>query len=868
MSNKYRPAEIEQQAQTYWETHQRFVIDEDPNKEKFYALAMFPYPSGKLHMGHARVYTITDLLARFYRMCGKQVLHPIGWDAFGLPAENAAIEKGDHPAAWTYSNIDHMRKQLKRLGYSYDWRREFATCDPSYYKWEQWLFTEFFKRGLAYRKESWVNWDPVDQTVLANEQVENGRGWRSGALVERKKMMQWNLRITAYADELLNDLQTLNWPANIIAMQTNWIGKSVGALIDFALNGRNDTLRVFTTRPDTIMGATFMAIAADHPLMDELCADNAELNAFAAKCRTPHEPNVELPKKGMPTGLSVTHPLSGDELPVWVANFVLMEYGTGAIMSVPAHDQRDWEFATTYKLPIKQVIAPLNGECDTSQAAYSPQGICMNSGKYDGLDFASASKAIIADLQGKGSGKQHVNWRLRDWGVSRQRYWGAPIPIIHCPDCGEVPVPLQDLPVELPQDVVLDGKGSALAAHSDFVDTNCPQCGTAAKRDTDTFDTFFESSWYQSRFASYDCDQAMLDNRASYWCPVDQYVGGIEHAILHLLYARFFHKVMRDLLRDDQANPILTSDEPFANLLAQGMVLAPVYLRQDGAHKVYANEQELKLGRDERGIYGLHKDSGERFDCVGVGKMSKSKRNGVDPERVITKYGADTVRLYMLFTAPPEQTLEWSEHGVVGMHRFLNRFWNLCQSYIASPNSKLETPLQPDLLNPAQRELWRKSNKTIQKVYDDIYRRRAFNTAIAAIMELTNSLHKFDGQGNSSTFDHTLGRLVIMHLVCLLAPFTPHICHSLWQQLGQDGDLLDHPFPQADQAACKEDTLTMVVQINGRLRARLAIAAGASKEEMEQAALSDPKIITHLGKATPAKIIVVPGKLVNLVVKG
>jgi len=870
MSSDYQPTQIEEQAQADWRDNHRFDINENPNKEKYYALAMFPYPSGRLHIGHARVYTITDLLARFHRMCGKQVLHPIGWDAFGLPAENAAIDQGVHPASWTYSNIKHMRTQLKRLGYSYDWRREFATCDPKYYKWEQWLFTELFKRGLAYRKESWVNWDPVDQTVLANEQVENGRGWRSGALVERKKLEQWCVRITAYAEELLEELQHLNWPANIIAMQTNWIGKSIGAQIDFPLKGREDSLRVFTTRPDTIMGATYMAIAADHPLMDDLCASNPELNNFAARCRAPCDPDAEPPKEGMPTGLIAVNPLNGEELAVWVANFVLMEYGTGAIMSVPAHDQRDWEFAAAYKLPVKQVITPLDDgeDCDISKEAYNRRGLCINSGKYDGMDFSTATAVIVQDLKDKGMGGEHTNWRLRDWGVSRQRYWGAPIPIIHCDDCGQVPVPEADLPVELPQNVVLDGRGSPLANHPEFVNVACPQCGKAARRDTDTFDTFFESSWYQSRFASFDCDSAMLDARARYWGQVDQYVGGIEHAILHLLYARFFHKVMRDLLRDQNNKPILTDSEPFASLLAQGMVLAPIYQRQEGAHSHYTNQLELVLDRDEQGAFGLHRKTGQRYEYIGMGKMSKSKSNGVDPERVVEQYGADTLRLFMLFTSPPEQSLEWSESGVIGMQRFLKRLWNLSLNFTAKSATTLPDPLPLNSLAPHQRQLWRKTNQTLAKVYDDIQRRHAFNTAIAAIMELSNSLRNFGTQDDQGGLDYPLARRVVELMLCMLAPFTPHICHVLWQKLGNQGDLLDHPFPRADQNACDEEAITLVVQINGKLRAKIEMAPDADRETLKAVALTHPKVVEQLAGRAPIREIVVPGKLVNLVVKG
>jgi leucyl-tRNA synthetase len=817
--SQYQPQSLEAAIQQVWQEQKVFEVKEDPSKEKYYCLSMFPYPSGRLHMGHVRNYTIGDVISRYQRMQGKNVLQPMGFDAFGLPAENAAMQNKVAPAAWTYSNMDYMRNQLQQLGLGYDWSRELATCSPDYYRWEQWLFTKLYEKGLVYRKLSVVNWDPVDQTVLANEQVIDGKGWRSGAPVERKEIAQWFLKITDYADELLNDLDKLDgWPEQVKTMQRNWIGKSTGMEIEFPIEGQKDTLKVYTTRPDTVMGVSYVAVAADHPLAKQASVMNEPLAQFIEECShiSTAEADMEtMEKKGVDTGLRVRHPITDEIVPVWAANFVLMGYGTGAVMAVPAHDQRDYEFANKYGLAIKPVIRPADADSvDVSEQAYTERGVLFNSAELDGLDFDGAMDKLAELLGAKGLGRKQTNFRLRDWGISRQRYWGCPIPMIYCADCGPVPVPEQDLPVRLPEDVVPDGAGSPLAKLDSFQNCTCPKCGGAAKRESDTFDTFFESSWYYARYACPDNDQAMLDERANYWLPVDQYIGGIEHAILHLLYARFFHKLMRDA-------GLVNSDEPFKNLLTQGMVL------MDGA------------------------------------KMSKSKGNTVDPQGLIEKYGADTVRLFIMFAAPPEQSLEWSDSGVEGAHRFLNRVWRLVQQYVEA--GLVKACRSNDGLDKAQKELRLKVHETLQKVSDDIGRRLQFNTAIAACMELLNQLAKFEDNSEQ-------GRAVMQEalelLVLMLSPMVPHITQVLWQQLGQPGLVLDVSWPNVDEAALVKDEVELMVQVNGKLRGKISVAKDADKDSILAAAKAEESVAKFVEGKELVKEILVPGRLVNLVVKG
>ncbi len=816
MDVTYNPDVVEKEAREYWENERCFEVDEDPDKEKFYSLTMFPYPSGQLHMGHVRVFTINDVIARYQRMQGKHVLQPIGWDAFGMPAENAAIKRGIPPAKWTYQNIEDMRGQFKRLGYGYDWSREVTTCKPEYYRWEQWLFTKLFEKGLVYRKNSIVNWDPVDQTVLANEQVIDGRGWRSDALVERREIPQWFMKITAYADELLDNLDRLDgWPESVKTMQRNWIGRSEGIELSFDVQGEDEQLSVYTTRPDTLMGVTYMAVAAEHPLAQKAAATQPDVAAFIEDCKKMQAAEAVLEtmeKRGMPLGISAIHPISGEEVPLWVANFVLMGYGTGAVMAVPGHDHRDWEFASKYGLPITQVITPADGSSiDVSEGAYVEYGLSVNSGDIDGMTFEQSFAAIADKFEAEGRGKRTVNYRLRDWGVSRQRYWGTPIPIIYCDDCGAQTVPEDQLPVVLPEDVEFTGVGSPLKSMPEFYETECPKCGKPAKRETDTFDTFVESSWYFSRYACPDSDEAMLDDRESYWMPVDQYTGGIEHAILHLLYARFFQKLLRDF-------GLSAVDEPFTNLLTQGMVL------KDGA------------------------------------KMSKAKGNTVDPQALIERFGADTVRLFMMFAAPPEQSLEWSDEGVQGASRFMKRFWSAVQNYSAEGSAPA---LDIDALDDGQRDLRRKTHQTIAKVSDDIGRRYTFNTAIAAAMELLNAVNRFE--------DCTVqGRAVqgeaLEAVVLLLSPITPHICHALWHVLGHETALVDVRWPAFDESALQQDMIEIVVQVNGKLRGRIKVATDTDKDVVAELALADENVQRFIAGKEVRKTIVVPGRLVNVVV--
>jgi leucyl-tRNA synthetase len=865
MDAQYKPHDIERDAQQFWTKHQCFKAVEDANREKFYCLSMFPYPSGKLHMGHVRNYTIGDVVSRFQRMQGKNVLQPMGWDAFGMPAENAAIKNQVPPAEWTHQNIDYMRDQLKALGFAYDWDREFATCDSDYYRWEQWFFTKLVEKGLVYKKMSTVNWDPVDQTVLANEQVIDGCGWRSGAPVERKEIPLWFLKITDYADELLADLDHVDWPEQVKTMQRNWIGKSKGVELAFDVTGHDDVepLRVYTTRPDTLMGVTYVAVAAGHPLAKAAAEHNPALAAFNAECAhggTSEAEMATMEKKGMDTGYLAVHPLTGRQVPIYVANFVLMEYGTGAVMAVPAHDQRDWEFATKYELPIEPVIATEDGLApDISAAAHDEHGVLINSGEFDGLDFQAAFDAIAAKLAEQGHGEVKTNFRLRDWGVARQRYWGAPIPVKYGPEGQTVPLTDDELPVSLPTEVTVDASGSPLKKMPEFSDL-----GDGWVRETDTFDTFMESSWYYARFCCADNHEAMLDERANYWLPVDLYIGGIEHAILHLLYARFFHKLMRDF-------GLVESDEPFKRLLTQGMVIAETYYRPTAnGGKDWFNPADVEVKRDDKGrpVSAVLIEDGEPVEMGGIEKMSKSKNNGVDPQAMIDRFGADTVRLFMMFAAPPEQSLEWSDTGVEGAHRFLKRLWRL-----VAEHANAGTPGDVDLsagtteLTDEQRELRRKTHETIKKASDDIGRRTTFNTAIAAVMELTNAIGRFQNEGEAaSPLDLAIAREAVEACVLLLAPITPHACHGLWAELGHDAPVIDAGWPVFDESALARDTLELVVQVNGKLRARLEVPADADKAAIEAQAMAAENVQRHLEDKTVRKVIVVPGKLVNIVV--
>ena len=865
MDDFYDPKGVEQAAQRFWEEHGSFEVTEDSSSEKYYCLCMFPYPSGKLHMGHVRNYTIGDVLSRYQRMQGKNVLQPMGWDAFGLPAENAAMANSVPPAQWTYDNIDYMRRQLKSLGFGIDWSRELATCQPEYYKWNQWLFLRMLEKGIAYQKTGTVNWDPVDQTVLANEQVIDGKGWRTGAVVEKREIPMYYLKITDYAEELLGDLDELpGWPERVKTMQANWIGKSYGVRFAFPyeLDGKQEQLWVFTTRVDTIMGVTFCAVAAEHPLAEHAAKDNPELAAFVDECKRGSVMEADLAtigKKGMPTGIFVTHPLNGEQVEVWVGNYVLMGYGEGAVMAVPAHDERDFEFAKKYGLEIRQVIEVPGKEysLDAWQEWYADKqsGRCVNSDKYDGLDYEAAVDAIAADLAAKDLGEKQVQWRLRDWGISRQRYWGCPIPIIHCDQCGSVPVPDDQLPVVLPEDCVPDGSGNPLNKRDEFLNCACPRCGGAARRETDTMDTFVDSSWYYSRYCSADNGSAMVDERVKYWMPVDQYIGGIEHAILHLLYSRFWTTVMRDL-------GLVDFDEPFTNLLTQGMVLNEVFYRHpEGGRREYFNPADVEIQVDDKGqrTGAILKSDGQPVVSDGIGTMSKSKNNGVDPQSLIEQYGADTARLFMMFAAPPEQTLEWSDAGVEGAFRFLKRFWKLAAMHVAKGPAQ---PLDKDTLSDDQRALRNQVHTTIAKVSDDIGRRFTFNTAIAAVMELVNTLYKWED-------DSPQGRAVMQEaleaMVLLLSPIVPHAAHAVWRELGNPDAVVDRPWPEVDQEALTVDTIDLVVQVNGKLRGKITVATDADQKSIETAALDDPNAQRFTEGKTVRKVIVVPGRLVNIV---
>ncbi|MCF6250530.1 MAG: leucine--tRNA ligase [Methylococcaceae bacterium] len=816
MEENYKPLAIEQAVQDSWEDSGVFNVTEDAEKEKYYCLSMFPYPSGKLHMGHVRNYTIGDVISRFQRMQGKNVMQPMGWDAFGLPAENAAMQNNVHPADWTYSNIDYMRDQLKQLGFGYDWDRELATCDPEYYRWEQWFFLRLLEKDLVYKKTSPVNWCPNDKTVLANEQVIDGCCWRCDTKVEKKEISQWFVKITAYADELLQDLEKLEgWPEQVKTMQANWIGRSEGVEMDFSVSG-TEPIRIYTTRPDTLMGVTYLAVAAEHPVAMEAAKGNAEISAFLEDCKvmeTSEAAMETMEKRGVNSGVKAIHPITGEEVPVWIANFVLMGYGTGAVMSVPAHDQRDYEFANKYGIAIKQVIFSAEGkDDDISEQAYTVKGVLKNSVEFDGLSSADAFNAIAEKLEADKKGERKTNFRLRDWGVSRQRYWGAPVPVIYCDDCGTVPVPDADLPVELPkEDVVLDGSQSPLAAHPTFPHADCPKCGKAAKRETDTFDTFMESSWYFARYAG-KSNNSMLAESAKYWLPVDHYIGGIEHAILHLLYARFYTKLLRD-------EGLLTCDEPFKRLLTQGMVL------KDGA------------------------------------KMSKSKGNTVDPQGLIAKYGADTVRMFVMFAAPPEQSLEWSDSGVEGAYRFMKRLWR--QVYLHVDNAQAVPVLDKDSLTDGQKSIRRQLHLALKKATDDYGRRYTFNTVIAANMELVNTLSKFSDESENGI---VIRQEVLESVLLMLAPIVPHICQQLWQELGHEKDIVVESWPTVDESALEQDKIKMMLQVNGKLRGDILVSLSAGKEEIEKMALANENIIRFIEGKSVKKVIVVPTRLVNIVV--
>lgn len=866
MHELYQPREIEAAAQTFWEEQKSFEVSEQPGKDTYYCLSMFPYPSGKLHMGHVRNYTIGDVIARYQRMQGKNVLQPMGWDAFGMPAENAAMKNNVAPAKWTYENIAYMKNQLKSLGLAIDWSREVTTCKPDYYRWEQWLFTRLFEKGVIYRKNGTVNWDPVDQTVLANEQVIDGRGWRSGAVIEKREIPMYYFKITAYADELLESLDELpGWPEQVKTMQRNWIGKSRGMEVQFPYDqtsiGEAGALKVFTTRPDTLMGATYVAVAAEHPLATLAAQNDPELQAFIHECKSGSVAEADVAtqeKKGLPTSLFVEHPLTGEKLPVWVANYVLMHYGDGAVMAVPAHDERDFEFATKYNLPVKPVVRTSAGDQTPApwQDAYGEHGQLINSGEFDGLDFAGAFDAIEAALLKKELGKSRTQFRLRDWGISRQRYWGCPIPIIHCDACGDVPVPEDQLPVKLPEDVVPDGAGSPLARMPEFYECSCPKCGAPAKRETDTMDTFVESSWYFARYASPHYEGGMVDPKAAnHWLPVDQYIGGIEHAILHLLYARFFHKLMRD-------EGLVTSNEPFKNLLTQGMVVAETFYRLEAnGSKTWFNPADVEFERDAKAkIIGARLIAdGQPVEIGGIEKMAKSKNNGVDPQSMIDQYGADTCRLFMMFASPPDMSLEWSDSGVEGSHRFLKRVWRLAQAHVTAG---LPGALDKAALGDDQKGIRRAIHLAIKQAGQDVGQHHKFNTAIAQVMTLMNVLEKAP---QASAQDRALLQEGLETVALLLAPITPHISHELWTALGHADPIIDAGWPVVDESALVQDTLQLVVQVNGKLRGQIEMPASASREDVEAAARTNENVLRFIDGLTVRKVIVVPGKLVNIV---
>jgi leucyl-tRNA synthetase len=880
MQPQYEPRKIESEAQEHWERTRAFHADEDPSRRKFYCLSMFPYPSGKLHMGHVRNYTIGDVMTRFHRMRGHNVMQPMGWDAFGLPAENAAMANGVPPAKWTYDNIAYMKKQLRSLGFAIDWERELATCSPDYYRWNQWLFLRMLEKGLVYKKTGTVNWDPVDRTVLANEQVIDGRGWRTGAVVEKREIPMYYMRITAYAEELLGALDSLSgWPERVKTMQANWIGKSFGVNIAFPyeLGGERKLLRVFTTRADTLMGATFCAVAAEHPLAAHAAKADRKLAAFVDECKrgTVMEAELaQLDKKGMPTGLFVSHPITGGKIEVWVGNYVLMAYGEGAVMGVPGHDERDFAFAKKYGLAITPVI-DVEGRpysTDAWQPWYAEYGKCVNSGKYDGLDYQGAVDAIAADLKKKGLGEKQTTWRLRDWGISRQRYWGTPIPIIHCDGCGDVPVPDKDLPVVLPDNLVPDGTGNPLAKTPAFLNCACPKCGKPARRETDTMDTFVDSSWYYLRFACPGQSKAMIDDRARYWMAVDQYIGGIEHAILHLLYSRFWTKVMRDLGLSPGA------DEPFTRLLTQGMVLNEIFYRKTGEGRIsYYNPVDVDIKTDDKGqrISAILRTDGKPVESDGIGTMSKSKNNGVDPQDLIEKYGADTARLFMMFASPPEQTLEWSDSGVEGMSRYLRRLWLYAAGRgKAAADHVAIKPFTPVKNWASEASAIREFRRGIhlnlrQASYD--YDRMQYNTVVSACMKMLNLLEDFTGgQGVISVNAVSQAAYEAMSILLrVLYPVAPHVTHALWKDLGyaaQRGDLIDAPWPEVEAAALEQDEIELVLQVNGKLRGHVRAPSSAAREQIERLALAHEAVVKFAEGRPVKKVVVVPGRLVNVVV--
>lgn len=858
MEASYSPAAIERKVQKTWEENQVFKAVVDANKEKFYCLSMLPYPSGALHMGHVRNYTIGDVISRFQRMQGKNVIQPMGWDAFGMPAENAAIKNNVAPSKWTFENIDYMRDQLKSLGFAYDWDREVTTCTPEYYRWEQWFFTKLIDKDLAYKKSSFVNWCPHDLTVLANEQVHDGCCWRCDTPVERKEMEQWFIRTTAYAEELLNDIddKLQGWPDDVKAMQRNWIGKSKGVEMQFGVKGSDEVIEIYTTRPDTIMGVTYLAVAAGHPLAESASESNPELAAFIQECAqstTSEADMATMEKKGCATGLYAVHPLTGKEVPVWAANFVLMDYGTGAVMSVPGHDQRDWEFATKYGLDIVQVIEPAKGTeqtCDLSVEAFTEKGLLVNSGQFDGLAFETAFDAIAEKLIAEEKGSVTTNYRLRDWGVSRQRYWGTPVPVVYVD--GEAK-PADSFPVELPYDVSFDGLNSPLNNNPGFQETTWQ--GKPAIRETDTFDTFMESSWYFARYCTPQYDEGMLEpNEANYWLPVDQYIGGIEHATMHLMYARFFHKALRD-------EGLVNSDEPFTNLLCQGMVLAETWFKLDGNTKVWINPDDVESVKDDQGriVSGTQISTGDTVTYAGMAKMSKSKMNGKDPQKAIDEYGADTVRLFSMFAAPPEQTLDWTESGVQGSRKFIERLWRAVQELLQSGEV---AKLDKSQLTDKEKALRLKTHETIQGVTVDFGERKTFNTAIAKIMELLNAVKAFDDNSSQST---VVVKEALTSAVLMLSPIAPHVTQELWELMGNDSLIVDQSWPTVDESALVKDTLLYVVQVNGKVRAKLDVSASASKEDIEAIALSDERVQKFTEGVTVRKVIVVPNKLVNIV---
>ena len=859
MNEHYNAANIEQETRDFWQQKQSFKAEVNEDQEKFYCLAMFPYPSGKLHMGHVRNYTISDVIARYQRLLGKNVLQPMGWDAFGLPAEGAAIKNKMAPAKWTYSNIDYMKKQLKLLGFGYDWDRELATCTPDYYRWEQWMFIQLFNKGMVYKKKSVVNWDPVDKTVLANEQVIDGRGWRSGAIVERREIPQWFIKITDYAQELLDELDELNeWPDKVKTMQRNWIGRSEGVRIQFDLANTDQALDVFTTRPDTFMGITYLAVAAEHPLALDEAVNNQNLQRFIEECRKSGTTAAEMDtmeKKGQRLNIEAIHPVTGEKIPVFAANFVLMSYGTGAVMAVPAHDQRDWEFAHKYDIPIKQAVKPADDTLiDLNQAAFTEKGILIDSGIFTGLTSEAAFDQIADHLEKENKGGKEINFKLRDWGVSRQRYWGSPIPMIQCDQCGDVPVPEDQLPVILPENITFDESGnSPIKNMPEWSETSCPTCGKAATRETDTFDTFMESSWYYARYTNPKNDQSMLDEEANYWLPVDHYIGGIEHAILHLLYARFYHKLLRDA-------GMVKSNEPFKRLLTQGMVIAETWKREneDGSLEWF-NPADIDKDIDEKGkiLGGKLKSDGQSVIAGGIEKMSKSKNNGIDPQTLINQYGADTVRLYVMFTSPPEQSLEWSDHGVEGANRFLHRLWTWLEKHQAIIKNQ---PTLGEQFNPKQADLRRELHQQLKQSLFD-YQRQHFNTVISACMKILNRYGKLQANAENNPLICEAASILLR----LLAPIAPHISQHAWHALNFGDDILKSKMPEVDESALKQDQIELMLQVNNKLRGKIKIAIDASKEEIENMALAHPKAQQFIGDKTIRKIIIVPKRLINIV---